>query len=101
MTDCRSHDDKLEFLSERRRRSLCSLACSRESKDRVFRVFLLFLLTRKRKITKKNIDESKTDEIREIIKTITPIIMKVVNVEKKRFMSLGEWMDDEKIKDKP
>ena len=53
-----------------------------------------------RKITKKNIDESKTDEIREIIMTITPIIMKVVNSEKNRITGLGDWMDEDKIKNK-
>ena len=53
-----------------------------------------------RKITKKNIDESKTDEIREIIMTITPIIMKVVNSEKNRITRLGDWMDEDKIKNK-
>ena len=53
-----------------------------------------------RKITKKKIDESKTDEIREIIMTITPIIMKVVNIEKNRIVGLGDWMDEDNIKNK-
>ena len=50
-----------------------------------------------RKLTKKNLSESKLDEIKDIIETITPIIMKIVNVEKKRMMSSGDWMDDDKI----
>ena len=53
-----------------------------------------------RKFTKKNIDESKTDEIREIIITITPIIMKVVNIERNRIIGMGGWMDEDNIKNK-
>ena len=50
-----------------------------------------------RKMIKHNINESKTDEINDILITISPIIKKLINSERNRIMSSGDWMDESRI----
>lgn len=50
-----------------------------------------------RKMIKHNINESKTDEINDILITISPIIKKLINIESNRIMSSGDWMDESRI----
>jgi hypothetical protein len=50
-----------------------------------------------RKMIKHNINESKTDEINDILITISPIIKKLINSERNRIMSSGDWMEESRI----
>jgi hypothetical protein len=43
------------------------------------------------------VNESKNDEINEILITISPIIKKLINSERNRIMSNGNWMDESRI----
>lgn len=43
------------------------------------------------------IKESKNDEINEILITISPIIKKLINSERNRIMSSGNWIDESRI----
>jgi hypothetical protein len=43
------------------------------------------------------VNESKNDEINEILITISPIIKKLINSERNRIMSSGNWIDESRI----
>jgi len=43
------------------------------------------------------VNESKNDEINEILITISPIIKKLINSERNRIMSSGNWTDESRI----